>query len=356
MKRVRFVPFLALLCLWACGKKGAILPPLDRVPNPPQVLSLTQRGSQAVLEWVNPTATADGRPLAGLARVEVWAADSAAGAPGFERSATLRAAVRRSEFPRFRSDGGRPAGTMVLRLPLGDGPFEGRALSVGLRAVDLGQRESPFSEPIILRLRPLPRPPRGLKAEAGPESVLLGWEPSPENIDGTPAGSPAGFRVFRAEGEGPLLPLTPRPVAESSYEDRDFEFGRSYRYVVRTAVTAEEPFAESDDSPALEVVPLDVYPPAPPTGLETLPGEDFISLVWDPCPEKDLAGYRVWRREEGGGTFLLLVPELLSETAAIDRTVEKGKRYEYAISAEDKAGNRSRLSTGVTDFLRSARS
>lgn len=356
MKRARLVPFAALLLFWACGKKGAILPPLVRVPNAPEVLSLTQRGGHAVLEWINPSTTADGRPLSGVARVEVWAEDSPAVAGNFERRASLRAVVRRSEFQRFQEGGGRPAGTIVLRLPLGDGPFEGRSLSVGLRAVDLDQRKSPFSEPIVLRLRRLPLPPSGLKAEVGPEAVRLDWEASPENIDGTPAEALAGYRVFRAEGDGPLLLLTPSPLAENSYEDRDFEFGRSYRYVVRAAVTAEEPYAESGDSPALEVVPRDVYPPAPPSGLTTLPGEDFISLVWDPCPEKDLAGYRVWRREEGGGEFLLLVPELLPETAFVDRAVEKGKRYEYAISAEDKAGNRSRLSAGATDYLRTARS
>jgi hypothetical protein len=245
---------------------------------------------------------------------------------------------------------------MVLRIPLGDGPFDGRSLSVGLRAVDLDQRKSPFSEPAVLRLRTLPEPPRGLKAEVGPGAVRLSWEASPENIDGAPAGPPAGFRVLRAEGDGPLVLLTARPVAENSYEDRSFEFDRPYRYVVRAAVSAEEPGAESDDSQALEVVPRDVFPPDPPSGLTTLPGEDFISLVWDPGVESDLAGYRVWRREEGAGEFQLLVPDLQVETAFIDRTVEKGRRYEYAISAEDKSGNRSRLSAVATDFLRTARS
>ncbi len=356
MKRPRVALLAALLCLWGCGKKGAILPPLVRVPNPPEILSLLQRGAHIILEWANPSTYADGRPLPGVARVEVWRADAGPEGAAFESRASILAVVRRSEFPRFRIDEGMPPGTMRLSLALGSDLSAGRALVFGLRAVDTEQRKSPFSALRGVRPKPLPLPPLGLKADIGPDAVTLYWEPSRENIDGSPAVEPAGFRVFRAEGDGPLRPLTVSLVGETTYHDREFTFGRTYRYVVRAVVAAEEPPVESDDSPVLEVTPRDIFPPAPPAGLTTLPGEDFISLVWDPGIEKDLAGYRVWRREEGSGDFRLLNTDLLSETSFIDRAVEKGKRYEYAISAEDRAGNRSRLSDGVFDSLRTTRS
>lgn len=86
--------------------------------------------------------------------------------------------------------------------------------------------------------------------------------------------------------------------------------------------------------------------------MTALPGEDFISLAWDRGPETDLAGYGVWRREEGGPEFRELTVELQFETTFLDRTAEKNKRYEYAVTAEDRAGNRSPLSASVIESLK----
>jgi len=184
------------------------------------------------------------------------------------------------------------------------------------------------------------------------DAVVLTWDSPRENFDGSALRSLAGFRVFRAEKGSPFQPLTPMPVPETKFRDGQFLFGRTYLYVVRAAASRAEPFDESSDSLPLEVTAKDVFPPGAPSGLTALPGEDFISLAWDPRPEADLAGYRVWRREEGASEFKEISIQLLVETTFLDRTAEKNKRYEYAVTAEDQEGNRSPLSASVVESLR----
>src|SRR5512135_2403778 len=66
-----------------CGKKGPILPPLVRVPQPVQDVSLSRVGNRVILSWSNPKAYIDGNPVQGLSEVEVWVIEeaTAAGAP-----------------------------------------------------------------------------------------------------------------------------------------------------------------------------------------------------------------------------------------------------------------------------------
>jgi len=361
MKRTLLSVLALAFIVSGCGKKGEILPPLVRVPQAPRILSLVQQGGQAVLEWQNPEAYEDGSPLPELARVEIWGAEQGAGktaaAAGlslreFEDRAVLQAVVLQSEFVKIRTGEGEQPETLRFSLPLGPDAYKGKVLSYALRVIDSRKKRSPFSEVHGIGPKPLPRPPVNLKAEVEADKVILCWEPPRENIDGSVRSGVAGYRIFRAEKGFPFRLLSGEPVQEACFHDGQFVFGQTYFYVVRAAAAGAEPYEESSDSLPLEVTPKDIFSPGPPAGLNALPGEDFISLAWDPRPEGDLAGYRVWRREEGGADFRELTVQLLIETTYLDRTAEKNKRYEYAVSAEDTSGNRSPLSAGVLESLK----
>jgi hypothetical protein len=356
MKRILISVLVLAFIVSGCGKKGDILPPLIRVPQAPRILSLVQQGGLAVLEWQNPETYQDGSPLPGLARVEIWEAErregNAAQAAGlslkeFEDKAVLQAAIQPSEFSKLLTGGDEKSGTLRFSLTLGPDATQGKVLSFALRVIDSRKKKSPFSEIRGLRPKPLPRPPVNLRAEVETDQVILCWDSPRENIDGSVLSGVAGYRICRAEKGFPFTMLTADPVKEACFHDDQFVFGRTYFYVVRAAAQGSEPYEESSDSLPLEVTPRDIFPPGPPTGLAALPGEDFISLAWDPRPDKDLGGYRVWRREEGTAEFKELTAQLLIETTYLDRTAEKGKRYEYAVTAEDKAGNRSPFSSSV---------
>ena len=87
------------------------------------------------------------------------------------------------------------------------------------------------------------------------------------------------------------------------------------------------------------ITPVDVFPPAVPTGLAAIPGVAGIELSWNPDTEPDLRGYVLYRSVNGGP--LEKTGGLLPTPAYSDHAVETGKRYRYQVSAVDQLGNES---------------
>jgi len=146
------------------------------------------------------------------------------------------------------------------------------------------------------------------------------------------------YNVYRAEN-GAFKKLNPTPVLDTRYEDKNVEFGRTYRYLVR-ALLSSHPKAESDDSEVVSFTPVDKIPPASPEGLQAFRSSEGVVLSWLPNKENDLAGYRVYRAREGEEK-VLLTPELLQQVSFTDSVVEKNLVYEYSITAVDTNQNES---------------
>lgn len=87
---------------------------------------------------------------------------------------------------------------------------------------------------------------------------------------------------------------------------------------------------------------VDKIPPDPPTGLRSVTGDKAVYLYWNPNKEPDLAGYRIYRNNAPSGYFKLIAD--VAEPYYVDRDVENGITYFYAVSAYDTAGNESDLS------------
>jgi fibronectin type 3 domain-containing protein len=176
----------------------------------------------------------------------------------------------------------------------------------------------------------------------------------PVTLPTTPSTTPAptaGFNVYRSEGENPAVRMNSALLETSEFLDKDFLFGRTYRYFVRAALGSKPPL-ESDDSEAVEVAAKDVFPPAPPSGLTAIGGRGFIALSWEGGRESDLTGFRVWRRPAGEGEFAPVATLTGADSSFSDLKVEKNQRYEYAITALDSAGNESPRSAAVTGVVR----
>jgi len=86
----------------------------------------------------------------------------------------------------------------------------------------------------------------------------------------------------------------------------------------------------------------DVTPPAIPSGFHSITGDGEVRLVWNPNLEEDLAGYTVYWSEAPAGPY-----EFVANTTIpryVDRDVDNGSTYYYAVTAVDEAGNESELS------------
>ena len=62
----------------------------------------------------------------------------------------------------------------------------------------------------------------------------------------------------------------------------------------------------SDDDRPVSPVVEDTEPPAIPRGVRSITGDAQVTVEWFPNGEADLAGYRIWRDEDGDEEFDLL--------------------------------------------------
>jgi len=89
----------------------------------------------------------------------------------------------------------------------------------------------------------------------------------------------------------------------------------------------------------------DYNPPSEPTGIVVINGDNRVDLYWNENRESDLAGYNVYYSYEYDGRY-----ELIGSTETnyfIDRDVDNGVTYYYAVTAYDYNGNESELSFDV---------
>ncbi len=106
---------------------------------------------------------------------------------------------------------------------------------------------------------------------------------------------------------------------------------------MRTLTTVSGATIESPASAPLCVTPRDTFAPPAPTALEAVGGAGVISLIWEAVDAPDLAGYLIFRGENGGEPSTPLTPAPLRDSSFEDRGVTPGVRYTYVVLAVDSA-------------------
>lgn len=342
---------LAAVGLVACGRKGPPVAPEQRVPQAVADLAAVVRESAIELTWTNPAQRVDRTPLRDLTRARVFRVDDAGGLEPKAAMLVDGAIAGYTEIATVRLDA--PAAALVVghRVTLADG----RSLTYGRRytyvvvTTDSRGRTSPPSRRVSVTYIAAPEPPANVTAQPGEREARLAWRPPPRLMDGAPATGPLAYEVLRAlAADTELTSVATAPPGQQALTDRDLENERTYYYAVRAVRTEGGTTAYSAPSARVAVTPRKMTPPSPPANLVAIPSASTVRLSWSPSPERDVAGYIVYRAD-ARGLFVRVGSTPAPTTTFIDRDVPRGT-YRYAVAAQDSASlpNQSRHSNEVT--------
>ena len=310
----------AAALLVSCGSVGEPLPPLLRIPAAVEDLEIRQQNDELVLTWTYPRLTTEGTPIEPVERFEAVFAPVAEPLPPsaetLEQIGQARAVLTGAELAALS-----PGAGVSLRLPARS--HYGQNLAVAVRSVSRRGRTSALSAPRLIRPLEPPAPPPQPAADVRQEGVVLSWPSAP---------GATSYVVERRVGPAEFEPLAEAPQA--SHLDPAPRWGEPHAYRVR-ARRAEPPWADVSGPPsaAVEVQPMDRFPPPPPENLRAVSGPRSVELAWAPSPESGISAYRVYR----DGRLLAEIPG--DRFAYGDQAAPSGAAIEYRVTAVDEAHN-----------------
>ena len=343
-----------------CGKRRPPLPPIERVQQRTELLAGVQRGNQVILSWPAPLRNASDESVQSIRRIDVYRLAEKPRAPlalteeEFAARSTLIGSVTYDEIK---------AATDVLTytdtLELAGEPAR---LRYAVRYVNASGQRAAFSN--FLLLEPAARVAQSptiiaTGKEVGENAITISWQPPATNTDGSTPVNLLGYNVYRVEESQDVnsqTPINDSLVSGTQYQDKNFKFGESYRYVVRSvSLGTEGGQVESLNSNSISVSPRDTFPPSAPASITVgagAPGR--LSIFFPANPEADIAGYNIYRSTDpdlAKDKWNKLNPGLLTRTTFQDERVESGKRYYYYLTAVDQSGNVSAQSEVVSETV-----
>jgi Fibronectin type III domain len=368
-----FSIFLSVVAIAGCAAPSE--PTARHAPTPTTVTDLTaaQQGHRVTLSLTLPKKTTDSRPLPADLSIEIYrqvipaGANPSAAPPAFSQrdlAVTIPSAMvshyadaSHFEFP-----------FELKASNIAEPPGEQTVFMVRTRVNE--KKVSADSNLATVHLHE-PFPPAKISAKITHDAIILtGWGVAlptapPPGVQPDQFPSDAHYHIFRADVTAPAAAATqPEPGNESqstphleqiadlplttmSYEDTNFSFDHTYMYSVRTAAKFGAAWVESDDSNLLTVTPKDIFPPSAPQGIvivyvpaaANVPAH--LEISWSISPETDLAGYDIYRKEQGQETALKLNSRPLLTPSYRDMNMQPGTSYSYTVRAVDRAGNES---------------
>lgn len=356
-KHVRVKAPLALIVLvvltgFGCGKRGAPVPPKERVLQRVEVSGF-QRGNQIILSWKMPAHNASKGSVLNISRADIYRLAEPMTSPlqlseeEFSNRSTLITALAITD-----ADFGAKSLTYKDALE-----FAGQAarLRYAIRFVNAAGQKAGFSNVLLIEpTSKIAASPTDLKAEASQDAIRLTWTPSQANIDGTSPASVLGYNVYRSTSpKEPGKMLNNAPVTAAGFNDEFFDFGKEYYYFVRAvSVGIKAEPVESAESNLVGFKAFDTFAPSPPASITVAAAPTTISIFWAVNIEKDVVGYKIYRSEDNDlpkDKWTLLTFELLKTNTLQDTRVESGKTYYYYLTATDKFGNVSEPSEIVSE-------
>ena len=373
MKRTRLhvlILTLATAFLEGCGAPSVPLPPSLELPKPVTDLQATRKADRVSLSWSVPTQTTDGQtvrhmgpfqvcrtldsvmkecgtPVGTIAAPSVPQSSSTQRKRGRQKSANPSAKIPASYVDTIPPD-------LQKENPTGQ-------ITYAVLAPNEDGRSAGLSNQVQVPAAPTLPPPEGLQAQVNGDGIVLNWAESPEGQELPHLRH--SYRVYRREqGSANSIAIGEIPLDASTrvqLVDHSFEWEKTYDYRVTVVTLISLPGkpaaeVEGNDSTELKVFAHDIFPPAAPAGLEAVASgvgqPPFVDLIWAPNTDADLAGYNIYRHEEGASP-VKINSEVVKTPVFRDTTVVRGKKYFYLVAAVDLRGNESARSEEASETV-----
>jgi len=336
----------------SCGKRKPPQPPIEKVAQRTEIAGM-QRGNVILLSWNLPARNADAGSILNLSRIDVYRLAEPQNSPlslseeDFAARSTLISSVPVSERDFQKSEL-----NFVDTLEFGS---QNARLRYAIRFVNASGQKAAFSN--FLLIEPTAKvagSPFSLSGKVLEESIELDWKAPPENVDGSKPANIIGFNVYRFDGESSSAKiLNKNPVTGNNFIDRTFNFGKDYRYFVRTvSLGSNSQPLESLNSTIIEINPRDIFPPGAPNSITIAAAPNYLSIFFAVNFEKDVVGYQIYRSNNSKlplSEWSLLTKDLLTTNTFQDTNVESGKTYFYYLTAVDRNGNVSDKSVIISE-------
>ncbi|HEX4488716.1 MAG TPA: fibronectin type III domain-containing protein [Terriglobales bacterium] len=310
--------------LSGCAQIGAPVPPSLELPRKVEDLRVTRKGNQVHMRWTPPTKITDGQTILHLGPTRICRSTNV---PMTQCDTVVADKVAAKEF------------TDVLTS------FDPKVTaSYAVEVLNSNGRSAGLSNQVRVPLFPTLPPLQTLNAEVVAQGVSLTWQ-WPANVQDS---SPLEFRlrIYRRDetGKSNTKVAEISQSDEAKFLDQSLEWERTYFYRAAFVSVSGEQQVEGEDSPEVKIFAHDVFPPSPPAGLQAVFSSvgqpNFIDLTWTPNTDAELAGYNVYRQEEGG-QLVKINSELAKIPTYRDRDIKPGKKYFYSVTAVDLRGNES---------------
>lgn len=320
-----------LICLFfffgggACGKKGPPIPWSTVVPKRIVDVEAKSREGRLLIEWTLPKENMDKSPLKDLAQFKILKSEGDL-IKGECRGCGEKTEVLYEGKLNLEDRGKRLSFSIEDLVP-------GKVYIFQVLTVNRRGYMSAPSNPVTVFWDEPPPIPKIIRVEEGDKRVDIFWEPVP---------GATGYNIYRKEEGKDFLPhpLNRDPVHLPQYTDLSVENEKRYVYSIRAVRRVVQTDIEGKGALTPLVIPTDLIPPSPPSGLVAIPLKNGIELHWRKNPEADLLGYYVYRRRFGEGKFERLTPVYITKELYLDTNVEIGQDYEYVITAIDHSPRR----------------
>jgi hypothetical protein len=363
-----FANLLLLLCgtaaLVGCGVPGIPKPPSLDLPQPVTDLHAVRKGDRVYLDWTVPGETTDRLTVRHLGQTHICRSLDVV----ITDCVNPAGEVPASRLPTASPQRTKPAKTAATERESYIDPLPRTLVSGNPRAnvfyaisvLNSKGRSAGISNIVHVPVVPALPPPPDFQAQITAEGVVLSWNRMSQPAETT--GLRHVYRVYRRlEGGNTDTVVGEVPLDESSTTqlvDHSFEWEKTYFYratvVALIQVDGNQTQFEGDDTPAVNVFAHDIFPPAVPSGLQAVFSgvgqQPFIDLIWAPDADADLAGYNVFRHEDGTAPKKINT-EPVKTPAFRDMNVSSGKTYVYSVSAVDVRGNESARSQEASETL-----